>query len=277
MTPPAAALERRRPRRCSRSSAEAKSPNAAENLLVAPFEPVRHEHPPLSGAEGLTPFDSPVLDVVVAPPTPIKPPPVELLLLLLALPPLLTRPPPAALLVRPPLLMRLPPLAVPPTPPPRPPVAAMLPPALLELPPLPGTTPVVPPVVTLTRPPVACAEPPAAPPVPGLLLPPPLLTPPVPPVPVFGMEGPVNFHQLNLKRSPLPPVNFRNKSCFPLPPLTAQVFVVHDDAPETSHVPSSVPVWLSRCSAIFALLPEDETRASNDVTPSTKSTFLTLM
>ena len=258
--------------------------------MVAPFELVRHEHPPLSGAEGLVPFDNPVLDVVV--PTPIKLPPVELLLLLalppllatapprlLGLPPLLTRLPPT-LLALPPLLTRLPPallvlpplLAMLPPTPPRPPVAATLPPALVELRPL-----LVPPVVTLTRPPVACAELPAVPPVPGLLLPPPLLTPLVPPVPVFGMEGPVNFHQLNLKRSPLPPVNFRNKSCFPLPPLTVQVFVVHDDAPETSHVPSSVPVWLSRCSSILALLLEDETRASNDVTPSTKSTFLTLM
>ena len=39
----------------------------------------------------------------------------------------------------------------------------------------------------------------------------------------------MNFHQLNLNRSPLPPVNFRKRSCFPLPPLTVQVFVVHDE------------------------------------------------
>ena len=90
----AAAARKERLRRCRRSSAEARSPNAAENLLVALFEPVRHEHPLLSGAEGLVPFDNPVLDVVVAPPTPTKPPPVELLLLLLALPPLLAMAPP---------------------------------------------------------------------------------------------------------------------------------------------------------------------------------------
>src|SRR4051794_8575477 len=94
--------------------------------------------------------------------------------------------------------------------------------------------------------------PPLLPPVPGRPAEPPLPPAPVPVVPPAplpppstppsGMVGPVNRHQLNLKRSPLPPTNFRNRSCFPLPPVTVHVLVVQDEAPETSHVPSSVPV-----------------------------------
>src|SRR6478736_4658513 len=107
--------------------------------------------------------------------------------------------------------------------------------------------PVLPPFVTLTEPPLFDTVPPVPtlPLCPGLEPP----TPPVPapgapplPPPPLGTVGPVNRHQLNLNRSPLPPTNFKNRSCFPLPPLTAQVLVVQVDAPDTSHVPSDVPV-----------------------------------
>jgi hypothetical protein len=66
--------------------------------------------------------------------------------------------------------------------------------------------------------------------------------PPAPPVPGSGMVRPMNRHQLSSSRSPLPPTNLRNRSCFPLAPLAAQVLVVQADAPDTSHVPTTVPV-----------------------------------
>src|SRR5690606_14479625 len=89
--------------------------------------------------------------------------------------------------------------------------------------------------------------------------------------------GPVNFHQLNLNAlSPLP-VNVRNRSCTPSAPLTGQVTVVQDEAPDTSQVPNEGPVRLSRCSSIAALPLADETRTSKLVTPWRKSTSLTLM
>src|SRR5262245_35087332 len=124
----------------------------------------------------------------------------------------------------------------------------MLPPLPAVLPPAPALPPeVVPPLpdVVPPLPPFPGPESPT-PPVPGPVVPPapPPSTALPPSTPPSGMVGPLNRHQLNLKRSPLPPTNFRNRSCFPLPPLTAQVLVVQDDAPEpeTSHVPSSVPV-----------------------------------
>lgn len=171
-------------------------------------------------------------------------------------------------------------------------------PALVEAPPVveaPPTVPTLPPVVEALLPPVPVLVPVvelSPPPVPALvpvveLLSPtlavsvPVLVPPMPPVPpvppLVGCVGPLNFHQLNLNRSPLPPVNLRNRSCLPAPPLTSHVFVVQSEVPDTSQVPSSVPSWLSRWSSIEALSPASDTRASNEVTPSKKSTSFTLM
>jgi hypothetical protein len=82
---------------------------------------------------------------------------------------------------------------------------------------------------------------------------PPLVAPasraPASRTPASGASRGVNFHQLKLNRSPLPPVNLRNRSCTPVAPLTVQDSVVQVCAPPvlaTAHVPISVPIKLSR-------------------------------
>lgn len=120
----------------------------------------------------------------------------------------------------------------------------------------PSTVPTLLPVVELAPPkllPVVESAPPVPPAVVLLVpaLPPTPAVPPSPP-PSVVVVGPVNFHQLNLKSSPSPPVNRRNRSCLPAPPLTGQVTVVQELAPDTSQVPSEVPVSLSRWSSIVA-------------------------
>ena len=117
---------------------------------------------------------------------------------------------------------------------------------------------------------------PAVPPVPPI-------APPVPasrePASGSGSRG-VNFHQLNLNRSPLPPVNFRNRSCFPVAPLTVQDWVAQVCAPpvpEIAQVPTSVPVALSRRSSMLPPLDAAATLAAKDTAPVPKSTEPTLM
>lgn len=166
---------------------------------------------------------------------------------------------------------------------------AMLPPALLPLliagpPPLLPEGPLVgvlPPAPTATGaglPPTPPAPSGLAPPLPPAALPPAPIMPPAPPAPPsLGTVGPLNLHQLNLNRSSPLPVNTKKTSCVPLPPLTGQVVVVQDEAPDTSHVPSRGPDSLSRWISMLAPPLADATRASKEVTPSKKSTFFTLM
>ena len=62
--------------------------------------------------------------------------------------------------------------------------------------------------------------------------------------------------------------------------VTVQDLVVQvwaPPVPETAQVPITVPVRLSRCSSMLPPLVFEATRASNDVAPVPKSTFLTLM
>lgn len=90
----------------------------------------------------------------------------------------------------------------------------------------------------------------------------------------------MNFHQLKLNRSPLPPVNLKNKSWSPVAPLTVQDLVAQVCAPpvaETAQVPTSVPVALSRRSSMLPPLDAEATLASKDTAPVPKSTFFTLM
>src|SRR5690606_3360887 len=121
-----------------------------------------------------------------------------------------------------------------------PPPVPGVPPAPVALPPTPWGWPPAPemfPPIPPGWPPVVAALPPVSGPAPP--------PEPLPPVPI-GVLGPVKVHQLNLKRSSPLPENTRNRSWIPLPPLTSQLVVVQDDAPDTSQLPSKVPVSLSR-------------------------------
>src|SRR3569833_212200 len=92
----------------------------------------------------------------------------------------------------------------------------------------------------------------------------------------------VNCHQLNLNRSPLPPVKRKTRSWVPVAPVTGHVTLAHDCQPPvalTAQVPTSVPVGLPMRSS---MLPPAEvaeaTRAVKDVGPAVpKATPLTLM
>src|SRR5690606_28976499 len=170
------------------------------------------------------------------------------------------QPPPPS--VGPPSVPRPPEADAPPEAPGRPPPEPSAPPDATGAPPEPDALPPTP-----SAPPELSPAPPApAPPVPG-----------APPEPVSGGVMPVNFHQLNSKRSSPLPLKTKNRSSGPSPPLTSHVFVVHVSAPDTSQVPSKVPDWLPKCSSMAAPLPEPETRASKASTPSLKSTFFTMM
>jgi hypothetical protein len=182
-----------------------------------------HEQPPESpedAVEVLALLPAEDWPEEIEPPAALDDPPLALLgAELLTLPPEDTAP--ALLLV----LVERPPVEAPPwlAVPPLPPVLLLLVVRVPVLPPVPPV-PMAPPSVPPAPPPAPPSEPPEG----------------------SGIRGPLNFHQLNLKRSPLPPTNFMKRSCLPAPPVTSQVLVVHDVAPETSQVPSKVPVWLSR-------------------------------
>lgn len=93
--------------------------------------------------------------------------------------------------------------------------------------------------------------------------------------------GPSNFHQLKLKRSPLPPVKRKNRSWTPVAPVTGHADVVFHvcapPVPAIAQVPIVEPVRLSKWSSMLPPLVLDATLAVKDVAPLPKSTLFTLM